>query len=580
MQAPVQLAQNEPKPQASIAAIEDILSSSGHLTLQQAKFIKDESKRRGETSEKILLQMDWVNAEDIMEAKAKLMGVSYIRPDLQPLSPEILAYIPEDVAKRFTIVPISREGDTLLVAMVDPMDIQTTEFIEKKSGLSVRPYLATAEAINRAIVDQYNRGLSKEVAEALKEAGTAVSKTQVQTIEATAVLGEAPVARIVSTLLEYGIKIKASDIHIEPLENETRIRYRIDGILQEKLILPKKIHDAIISRIKILGNMKIDEKRIPQDARFNFRIAQEDIDLRLSTLPTAFGEKIVMRLLKKTGGVPTLPELGLRGKALSNLQDSILRPHGIILITGPTGSGKTTTLYSILSRLNSTAVNIVTLEDPIEYQIAGVNQVQVNPQAGLTFASGLRSFLRQDPNIIMVGEVRDAETADLAIQASLTGHLVFSTLHTNSSSGALPRLLDMHAEPYLIASTVTCVVGQRVVRKICDSCKTPQKVSEQVLSQLKEELGTLYDFTKNKINLFVGKGCPECTNTGYQGRVGIFEVLLTTDKISRLILIRETAQTIENTAISEAMITMKQDGFLKVIEGVTTIEEVLRVAQE
>ncbi|KKR78279.1 MAG: Type II secretion system protein E [Candidatus Curtissbacteria bacterium GW2011_GWA1_40_9] len=560
-------------------SIEDVLGERGLLTVEQVKFVKNESKRRQEPSEKIISQMNWVTDEQTMQAKAEVMNVSYARPDSMPLSPETLTIIPEDVAKRLVVIPIGREGNTLSVAMVDPMDLQTVEFLEKKSGLAIRPFLSTAESINKAINDQYNRGLSSEVTEALEEAG-GVSKTPLQQAEATTVLGEAPVARIVSTLLEYGIKIKASDIHIEPLENETRVRYRIDGILQEKLVLPRKIHDAIVSRIKILGNMKIDERRIPQDARFNFKVAQEDLDLRLSTLPTAFGEKVVMRLLKKTGKVPTLPELGLRGKALANLQDSIARPHGIILITGPTGSGKTTTLYAILSKINSTAVNIVTLEDPVEYQIPGVNQVQVNVPAGLTFASGLRSFLRQDPNIIMVGEVRDAETADLAIQASLTGHLVFSTLHTNSSAGALPRLLDMHAEPYLIASTVTCVVGQRVVRKICQSCKIEKKQTPETVGELKTVLGKLYDFEKNKLVLFEGKGCSECNNSGYQGRIGIFEVLQVTEKISRLILIRETAQTIENQSISDGMITMKQDGYLKVIEGVTTLEEVLRVAQE
>lgn len=561
------------------AFIEDVLAVAGHLTPEQVTFVKSEVKRRQETSDRIIAQMNWVTGEQLTEAKATVMGVPYCRPDAQPLAPEILNYVPEDVAKRFTIIPISKDGDTLSVAMVDPLDLQTIEFLEKKSGFSVRPLLASADSITRAVNDQYNRGLSSEVTEALKEASGGMSKTPMQQFDATTVLGEAPVARIVSTILEYGIKIKASDIHIEPLENESRVRYRIDGILQEKLVLPKKIHDAIVSRIKILGNMKIDEKRIPQDARFNFKIGQEDFDLRLSTLPTSFGEKVVMRLLKKTGGVPSLAELGLRGKALQNLQDSIARPHGIILITGPTGSGKTTTLYSILSKLNSTAVNIVTLEDPIEYQIAGVNQVQVNVQAGLTFASGLRSFLRQDPNIIMVGEVRDAETADLAVQASLTGHLVFSTLHTNSAAGALPRLLDMHAEPYLIASTVNCIVGQRVVRKICQACKIQKPLTAEVTEEFKKVLGKLYD-TEKKITLFYGKGCPECNSTGYQGRVGIYEVLLVTDKIARLILVHETAQTIENQSISDGMITMKQDGYLKVLEGTTTIEEVLRVAQE
>lgn len=298
-------------------------------------------------------------------------------------------------------------------------------------------------------------------------------------------------------------------------------------------------------------------------------------------MPTAFGEKVVMRLLKKSGGVPSLPDLGLRGMALRRLEENITRPHGIILICGPTGSGKTTTLYSILSKLNSTRVNIMTLEDPIEYQVAGVNQVQVNVQAGLNFATGLRSFLRQDPNIIMVGEIRDTETTDLAIQAALTGHLVFSTLHTNNAAGALPRLLDMQAEPYLIASTVTCVVGQRVVRTICPVCKIPKAPTAEVLTSIKKALGNLKNFDNlSKVQFFVGKGCRECNNTGYLGRVGIFEVLVVTEKIGRMILNRETSQTIETESTVDGMVTMKQDGFLKVLEGITTVEEVLRVAEE
>ena len=562
-------------------SLEDALAKVGLLTPQQLEFVKSESKRRQESADKILSQMAWVNAEQLAQAKAAVLGITFVAPDTKPISPEVLSLIPDEVAKRFTVIPIARDGETLSVAMVDPLDLQAIEFLEKKSNLVVKPYMATAESIKKAIVEQYTRGLSFEVTEALKEAGTQYSTTFMPQAAIAGVMGQAPVARIVSTLLEYGIKVRASDIHIEPLENESRIRYRIDGILHEKLILPKKIHDAIVSRIKILGNMKIDEKRLPQDARFNFKVGAEELDLRLSTMPTAHGEKVVMRLLKKTGGVPDLPELGLRGKALHNLEENIKRPHGIILLCGPTGSGKTTTLHAILSKLNSAQVNILTLEDPVEYQIVGVNQVQINTQAGLTFASGLRSFLRQDPNIIMVGEVRDAETTDLAIQASLTGHLVFSTLHTNDSAGALPRLLDMRAESYLIASTVTCVVGQRVVRKICSTCRTSKIPQKEIIEKMKEVLDGLFDFEKNKnLKLYEGRGCKECNNTGYLGRIGIFEVLVVSEKIAKMIIARSRAQDIAKQAVSEGMITMRQDGFLKVLEGITTVEEVLRVAEE
>ena len=325
--------------------------------------------------------------------------------------------------------------------------------------------------------------------------------------------------------------------------------------------------------------MKIDEKRIPQDGRFTFKGENDTIDLRVSSLPSAWGEKIVMRLLKKTGGIPDLPELGLRGRGLKNVEDAILRPHGIVLICGPTGSGKTTTLYSIIQRINTPKINIMTLEDPIEYKIAGVNQVQVNPAAGLTFASGLRSFLRQDPNVILVGEVRDQETADLAIQASLTGHLVFSTLHTNDASGALPRLLDMGAEPYLLASSITAVIAQRVVRKIHDKCKVSYDPDPKVVSEIKGVLGNLWPEGK-AIKLYKGKGCADCNNSGYYGRVGIFEVLAITEKISRLILERSPSSVVEKQAREEGMITLKQDGYLKVLEGTTTLEETLRVAQD
>jgi type II secretory ATPase GspE/PulE/Tfp pilus assembly ATPase PilB-like protein len=440
--------------------------------------------------------------------------------------------------------------------------------------------MARADKIKETITTAYAQPLSAEVKAALKEVAPSTPETQTIDIASLGnIIREAPVAKIVATILEFAIKARASDVHIEPQEDKTRIRYRIDGILHEKLILPKKVHEAVISRIKILSGMKIDEKRIPQDGRFNFKAGDQEVDLRVSSLPTVFGEKIVMRLLKKSGGVPDLPELGLRGRALKNLEDAILRPHGIIIVCGPTGSGKTTTLYSVLSRINTSKVNIVTLEDPVEYQINGVNQVQVNPAAGLTFASGMRSFLRQDPNIIMVGEIRDKETTELAIQASLTGHLVFSTLHTNDASGAIPRLLDLGAEPFLLASALTCIVAQRVLRRICPHCKEEYTPPAEVAEDIKKVLGNLYQ-SKGALKLYRGKKCPECNNTGYLGRIGIFEVLPVTEKIARLILERSDAGTIEKQALEDGMITLKQDGYLKVVEGITTIEEVLRVAQE
>jgi type II secretory ATPase GspE/PulE/Tfp pilus assembly ATPase PilB-like protein len=442
----------------------------------------------------------------------------------------------------------------------------------------VKPHAAEESQVETLVSTGYSTSLAKEVSEALREVS---SGDRVKTLDATktGLIREEKVAEIVTHILGFAVKARASDVHVEPQEKSTRVRYRIDGILQEKLTIPRELHDALVSRIKILSGMKIDEKRIPQDGRFNFKSESQEVDLRVSTLPTSWGEKIVMRLLKKSGGIPELQELGLRGVALKNLQENILRPHGIILITGPTGSGKTTTLYSIIQKLNTTKVNIMTLEDPIEYKISGVNQVQVNTVAGLTFASGLRSFLRQDPNIILVGEIRDQETADLAIQAALTGHLVFSTLHTNNASGALPRLLDMGAEPFLLASTISAIVGQRVVRKIHEECKTEYAPEAKVLEEIQSVLGPL---AKPKVGqkLYKGKGDKECGSSGYYGRLGIFEVLPVTEKIGRLILEHSPAIHIEKVARQEGMITMKQDGYLKVLSGATSVEEVLRVAQE
>jgi type IV pilus assembly protein PilB len=469
--------------------------------------------------------------------------------------------------------------------MANPLDLQSIAFLEAKSKYKIKPYLTIASELTSEIERRYAQSLSAEVSEVLKESQEGEINKRILDVERIGdVIREAPIAKIVATVLEFAVKSRASDVHIEPLEDRTRVRYRIDGILQEKLILPRKVHEAVVSRIKILSDLKIDERRMPQDGRFSFRDGEQEVDLRVSTLPTVDGEKVVMRLLRKSSNVPTLAELGIRGKALTQIEEAIRVPHGIVLITGPTGSGKTTTLYSLLHMLNTPKVNIVTLEDPVEYQIDGINQVQINTKAGLTFATGLRSFLRQDPNIIMVGEIRDNETADLAIQASLTGHLVFSTLHTNSSSGALPRLLDMHAEPFLLASSMTCVMAQRVVRKICDHCKESYVPPEEVIVTMKEALGPLYESFLQTHNLTApvlwrGKKCKECGETGYLGRAGIFEVLSVSEKIGKLILERAPAIEIEKTAAADGMLLMFQDGYIKALEGMTTLEEVLRVAR-
>ena len=420
--------------------------------------------------------------------------------------------------------------------------------------------------------------MSSEVTSALKEV-SGFQETKDVTEGEPEVIHEAPVSNIITQLLQYAVTSRASDIHIEPMDDRTRVRYRIDGILHEKIILPQRVHDALISRIKILSSLKIEEKRLPQDGRFSYTSGKDIFDLRVSTVPTIYGEKVVMRLLPKTTIPPTLQELGLRGIALKNLETQIVRPHGIILICGPTGSGKTTTLYSILTRLSTSKVNVVTVEDPVEYQIIGANQVQVNPQIGLTFASALRSFLRQDPNIMLVGEIRDSETSELAIQAALTGHQVFSTLHTNTAAGALPRLLDMGMEPFLLASSINACVGQRILRRLCLHCKTEYTPPPEIADNFRKVLNKLYPADKPVI-LYKGSGCKECGQTGYQGRIGIFEVLVVSSKIMQLILERSSAQAIEDESVSESMITLKQDGYMKALEGITSLEEVLRVAEE
>lgn len=565
------------------STLADILVSQGILDAKAVEGIKLQELQTGKNQEELILATGKVTEDQLARAKATFYNVPFVDLSQTPISPEALSSLPQSVAARFSVLPVSlnSEKNMLELAMANPLDLSAIEFVEQKTNMRVKPIAVVPSLLTKMIADRYSVGLAEEVTSAMRE--TDIGEKTVDLSKLSEIISEAPIARIVKELLAFAVKSRASDVHIEPEEKQTRVRYRIDGILAEKFTMPRQFHDALISRIKILAGMKIDEKRIPQDGRFNFKSGAEEVDLRVSSLPIVYGEKIVMRLLKKSGGVPELPDLGLRGRALKNLQDAILRPHGIILVTGPTGSGKTTTLYSILSKINTPKVNILTLEDPVEYKMVGVNQVQINPDAGLTFATGLRSFLRQDPNIIMVGEIRDAETAQLAIQASLTGHLVFSTLHTNSAAGALPRLVDMGAEPFLLASTITCILAQRVCRKIHTACREEYVPESPVVEDLKKTLGDLWAFdaqAKQQVKLYRGKGDAEDGNTGYQGRIGIYEVMPITEKIGRLVQQRETADNIAKLAEEEGMVTMKQDGYLKALEGITTIEEVLRVAQE
>ena len=574
------------------------LVSSGKLSQEELEKLKIEAVSKNEDIVTYLLEKGLVVEKDVLEVKAKTLGVSLFTESRLTVSPDLIALVTSDLAKNYMVIPYSLDKikKELVLIMVRPEDQSAIDFFEKRTGYKVGAMLTSKDNYEVLLNFVYNQSLSGDISSVLKRGKELTEDNGVRLVTSESmaqIIKEPKIVEIVRKILEHAIRLRASDIHIEPQENITRVRYRIDGILEEKLSLDNEYHAALVSRIKILSGMKIDEKRIPQDGRFNFSSEWGEVDLRISSLPTVHGEKIVMRLLKKSDRVPTLSELGVRAKALATLQEAIRIPHGIILSTGPTGSGKTTTLYSLLTMINTPKLNIVTLEDPVEYQMLGVNQVQVNTQAGLTFASGLRSFLRQDPNIIMVGEIRDEETTQLAVQASLTGHLVFSTVHTNSAAGALPRLLDMGAEPFLLASSMTAAIGQRVLRKICENCRTSYVPEPAVLEDMKLVLGNLFEgwlkSNPEKVELakknnaatvmFKGAGCEKCNNSGFYGRTGIYEVLRVTEKIAKLIMERSDANAIEKIAMDDGMITMKQDGYLKVLEGITTIEEVIRVAQ-
>lgn len=554
------------------------------IDLKTAQSYEISSIQKNIPIDEYLLQESNINKDVILQTKAEFLNVSYINIRQTALDPQALSFIQEQIARRYLVVPYKFDSqmDTLYVAAVDPLNVSLIEFLESKTKKRIIFSLADEADIKKAIEQLYSQNLSPEIKQALND--VMPTKSQQEELKtAKEESDQAPIAKIVHTILEFAVKSRASDIHMEPHDTKVRVRYRIDGILEEKLALPRGIHDNLVSRIKILCDMKIDERRVPQDGRFNFHFgANEEVDLRVSTLPTVNGEKIVMRILQKSSGIPALNQLGLRGPQLRDLEEAIQKPNGIILVTGPTGSGKTTTLYSVLTQLNKPSVNIVTLEDPVEYQIPGINQVQTNVQAGLTFAMGLRAFLRQDPNIILVGEIRDPETTQLATQAALTGHLVFSTLHTNDAATAIPRLIDLGAEPFLVSSTLQLSIAQRIARRICPQCKEVYEPPPPVVENIKNILGDFlpkeYKEGKN-ITLAKGKGCDACNHTGYYGRIAIFETLKNTPGVNKLILQQASAKEIDEQAQKEGLIKMKQDGYLKSLDGLTTIEEVLRIAE-
>lgn len=598
--------------------IAEILREKGKLQPQQIEELKYDVANKAGTEEQILKSKGWVTENEILRAKAASYGIPYVDLSQEDIPLTVLTKLPYETAKTHQAVVFREDGDLFHVGMADPLDIQRINFIRNILGKNIRAYFASQQEISQILETKYTGQMESEVTEAVEEVGPGVVqiKPEMQDIgDLGDSIATAPVARIVNMMLEYAVKFKASDIHIEPRDKRLVVRFRINGVMVERLQLPTSLISPIVSRIKILSNLKIDEHRIPQDGRFQVKVGTTEVDLRVSVMPTVFGEKVVIRLLEKGSSIRKLEETGMRGSAYKIYREALNTTQGIVLVTGPTGSGKTQTLASSLMIINKPDVNIVTLEDPVEVKVDGVNQIQINVDVGLTFAKGLRAVLRQDPDIVMVGEIRDEETAELAVQASLTGHLVLSTLHTNSASGALPRLLDMHVEPFLITSTVSVIVAQRLVRTLCKFCREEYVASPELIKTFHKVLGGLkgfdmYSYPKRdnvlaapgqvstieinkmppaeiaklqqaqapaELKLFRAKGCTRCNNTGYSGRTGIFEVLKVSETISKLIMEHRSAQSIEDQAVQEGMITMVQDGYMKALDGITTVEEVMRV---
>jgi type IV pilus assembly protein PilB len=554
---------------------------------------KEAEKEKGHLGD-ILLAKKFIDEERLRKLYAYILGIPFVDLQKETILPEILQIIPEPIAKKYKIVAFEKNGAELKIAMINPEDIQTIDFIRKKTGMKIVICITSASSIE-AILKQYGKSLRAEFGDIIDRNSNEVSVAE-SADDLEEIAQGLPIIRIVDTLIKHAILQNASDIHIEPDEKDVRVRYRIDGMLHEAMTLPKQVRDGIIARIKVLSNLKLDEHRVPQDGRFKIEKDGVKMSFRVSVLPIFDGEKIVMRLLDESSKGLTLEMMGLMGKALEAIHTEIRKPNGMILVTGPTGSGKTTTLYTIMDILNTTDVNISTVEDPVEYRMPKVNQTQIHPKVGLTFAAGLRALLRQDPDIIMVGEIRDNETMEMAIQAAMTGHLVLSTLHTNSAAGTLPRLLDMGAEPFLVASTANVIIAQRLVRKVCHDCRVEYKLSEKekkVLDQnyeMEKILETIKkselvkDLVKAKdkwgdIKLYKTKGCEQCME-GYRGRNGIYEVLEVDEEIKKLISQRASAHDLETKARENGMLTMIEDGFVKCIQGITTVEEILRVTKE
>jgi type IV pilus assembly protein PilB len=569
------------------------LQEQGELTAQEVEQAEQKAARLNKNVEKVILGKDYVPRDEWLQTKGEVLDYPYRDVRTKSAQKKALNLVPVETARRYNLVPIELEGDLLRVGMIDPTNTDAKEalrFIASRKGLDLDIYLISREGYQH-ILRQYEsfEGEVKQALEGLEKKRREEEEKEGERVKiAKPIAAESPVSKVVSVILRYGVETEASDIHIEPLENSIKVRFRIDGVLHTSLYLKKSIHSAIVTRIKILSELKIDETRVPQDGRFHAEIDEKKIDFRVSTFPTANGEKAVLRILDPEAGIFDLKGLGLQGRNLEVVKEAIHEPYGMILSSGPTGSGKTTTLYTALNILNQESVNIVSLEDPVEYFIEGVNQSQVKPEIGYSFASGLRHILRQDPDIIMAGEIRDEETASLATHAALTGHLLLSTVHTKDAVGIVPRLLDMDVERYLLPTTLSLGIAQRLARTLCSDCKEkfqpPKKIQESIREaweKIPEEQREQLEVDPTwPLELYKAEGCEACGGTGYRGRTAIFEVLKTTPQLEEIISQDLSETNLRKEAKRQGMINMFQDGVIKVLEGIISYEDLLRVTKQ
>ncbi|MFA5275380.1 MAG: type II secretion system ATPase GspE [Candidatus Omnitrophota bacterium] len=552
------------------------LVEAGVITLEQLKLAQEEEKKSGQRLRKVLVDRGMISEEELAEFLSEKLGLPRIELDNYLIDPKIIELVPEELARKHELIPVLKIGNRLTCVMVDPWNIFALDEVRAKTNLIIEPAVATESEIKKSLIQYYGtKGTMEDLIKTINEEKLGLKKDEkeVDLKKIEEMVEQAPVIKLVNLTIMKAVREGASDIHIEPEEESLKIRFRVDGMLYEVSSPPKYLQFAIISRIKIMANLDIAEKRKPQDGSFAIKVEGKEIDIRVSCVPTVNGENMVLRLLDISSVLLGLEQLGFSKPVQDAYEKLIQRAHGIILVTGPTGSGKTTTLYASLDKINTIEKNIITIEDPVEYKLKGIRQIQVNFKADLTFANGLRSILRQDPNIIMVGEIRDFETVEIAIHAALTGHLVFSTLHTNDAPGTITRLIDLGAEPFLVSSSVIGILAQRLIRTICPNCKEKYSPAKEIL----KDIGLSED---GKIEFYRGKGCPKCLRSGYRGRIGIFELMIIDDETRRLTTTKAAHEEIKKQAVASGMITLRDDGIQKIREGLTTVEEVLRVIQE